>query len=474
LAQSRAFRDAVARDLAKPLEPEKIAIAVASSELRPRIGGAPKGPPHPPGSGAGSGAGSAVVVQVDPNTYAQNNNANAVYGNNFVVGEAAVATDAGVEDDAAVPVDAGVAAPPPPRPTPRPAPRPAPPVTIVISALAWQTLPLDGEPALIAVRRVQTPDGAFAQGFVVDRAALVATRPGVSLEPAAADDPALEVAPGWQVRAAENPADVAAAAVAAVDIAHTFRVRFIAVALAAVLAASLIVVVVARAERLARERSQFAAAAAHELRTPLAGLQLYGDMLADGLGDPTKLRDYARRMSEEASRLGRVVSNVLGFSQLERGNLSVEAVPGALDAALRELAERVEPALDRAGVVLELEVADGLRARFDRDALVRIVGNLLDNAEKYSRGADDRTLQLSATEVGGGVELVVRDHGDGVAEPARLFRAFARGVTADGPAGLGLGLALSRSLARAMGGELSFRAPPDGPGAAFVLRLPAA
>src|SRR5262249_60887390 len=131
------------------------------------------------------------------------------------------------------------------------------------------------------------------------------------------------------------------------------------------IAALLVVLLVARAERLARERSQFAAAAAHELRAPLAGLQLYGDMLADGLGDPAKLRDYARRMSEEASRLGRVVSNVLGFSQLERGNLSVEAKVGPLGKALCELAERAQPALDRAGAVLDLDVEPQIRPRLE-------------------------------------------------------------------------------------------------------------
>jgi two-component system sensor histidine kinase SenX3 len=232
------------------------------------------------------------------------------------------------------------------------------------------------------------------------------------------------------------------------------------------------VVLVARAERLARERSQFAAAAAHELRTPLAGLQLYGDMLADGLGDPGKVRDYARRMSEEASRLGRVVANVLGFSQLERGNLSVEPQVGALGDALRELADRAGPALDRAGAVLALDVAPELTARFDRDALARIVGNLLDNAEKYSRGAGDRTITLAARGAGAAIEVAVSDRGPGIAQPARarLFQAFARGVSADGPAGLGLGLALSQSLARAMGGDLAFRPRPGG-GAAFVLTL---
>ncbi len=283
---------------------------------------------------------------------------------------------------------------------------------------------------------------------------------------------AAEIAPGWYLDVSASPHATAAAATAAAAVANGFLVRFVIVGVIAMIAAALVVLLVSRAERLARERSQFAAAAAHELRTPLAGLQLYGDMLADGLGDPAKMRDYARRMSEEASRLGRVVSNVLGFSQLERGNLSVEARPGNLGAALCELAERAQPALDRAGVVLDLDVPPELSARFDRDALARIVGNLLDNAEKYGRGAEDRTIRLAAREAGDRVEVEVTDHGPGVAPAARgkLFRAFSRGVSSDGPAGLGLGLALSQSLARAMGGDLEHR-PGAERGATFVLRL---
>ena len=356
-------------------------------------------------------------------------------------------------------------------------------MTITISPLEWRTLGFGGVPALVAVRSVQTPDGAFAQGFVVDRSSLtsaLAARAGDmvaelrAVAATSADRPGIDVAPGWQLTVAPNPRALAAAAASAHDIARSFLIRFIGIGSIALLAAGFVLVLVLRAEKLALERSQFAAAAAHELRTPLAGLQLYGDMLADGLGDPGKVRDYARRMSEEASRLGRVVSNVLGFSQLERGNLAVDAQVGPLGEALCELAERAEPALDRAGAALELDVSRELRARFDRDALARIVGNLLDNAEKYARGAADRTIRLAAHDRGDVVEIVVQDNGPGIADHSKLFRAFSRGVPADGPAGLGLGLALSRSLADAMGGELAYRANDAGAGATFVLRLPRA
>ena len=372
-----------------------------------------------------------------------------------------------------------VATPPKPEP-PKPEPPPRP-ITITISPLEWRTLPYEGKPALLAVRHVETPDGDLSQGFVVDRSSMtswLASRAGDAVaemrvgDEAPREAHAAEIAPDWYLDVAANPLALAEAAADASRVATGFLLRFVILGVIALLAAALVLVLVSRAERLARERSQFAAAAAHELRTPLAGLQLYGDMLADGLGDPSKMRDYARRMSEEASRLGRVVSNVLGFSQLERGNLSVEVRDGNLGAALCELAERAQPALDRAGAVLELDVPPELTARYDRDALARIVGNLLDNAEKYGRESEDRTIALAARAAGEHVEVVVTDRGPGIAPAARgkLFHAFARGVTADGPAGLGLGLALSQSLARAMGGDLEYR--PDGDrGATFVLRL---
>lgn len=391
------------------------------------------------------------------------------------------------QEAAAAVVEAPVVEPARPRKRVRRAPppvepvveAPAAPITITISPLELSTHSFRGEPTLVALRHVETPDGTLAQGFVVDRTELAQWLLGRATDLVASLRPgdeagATAIAPGWHLEVAPAPAVMATATRAASALRRDFTWRFAGLTALAMLAASFVVWLVARAEQLARERSSFAAAAAHELRTPLAGLQLYGDMLADDLGDPTKLRDYARRMSEEAARLGRVVSNVLGFSQLERGNLAIDVREASLGEALQELAARAEPALDRAGAMLALEIPPNVTARFDRDALARIVGNLVDNAEKYSRGAEDRTIELAVREAdNGAAEISVSDHGPGITAAARtrLFRPFSRGVTADGPAGLGLGLALSRSLARAMGGELEHR--PTASGTTFVLRLPA-
>jgi signal transduction histidine kinase len=445
------------------------------------------------------------VVKIDRDVYALNSSSNEVYRQQNLAparrddrlpgrpeparpepaapaDEPKVAAEPARPDEPARPEAAPAKRPTPARTVtkrvaPRRAPEPAVPasVAITVSPLEWRTLEFAGQPSLVAVRQVDTPDGRLAQGFVLDRTALtgwLADHAGSAIaELRTGDDGSADIAPGWHLEVVPNPLDVAAAGRAAAVVARGFVGRFVGVGAIALVTALFVVLLVARAERLARERSQFAAAAAHELRTPLAGLQLYGDMLADGLGDPAKLRDYARRMSEEAARLGRVVSNVLGFSQLERGNLSVEVATGSLEGALRELADRAEPALDRAGAQLALDVPPDLQARFDRDALARIVGNLLDNAEKYGRASDDRTITLAARPTGAAVEVTVSDHGPGLPPGVRLFQPFARGVTADGPAGLGLGLALSQSLARAMGGDLTHRGSAGG--ATFVLTLPA-
>jgi len=412
------------------------------------------------------------TIELPPEAYAQNQMSNQIF---------AQTRRPATKTPPAVPE-----VPPPPRApgAPRKAAA-ASPVVITVAPLVWTTATIAGAPALVAVRQVITPDGARTQGLVVQRAqvaAWLATQAPTHPGDRAASPPTLVDDGGAPLGVAGAPWSVhvdAAVALASLGDVRALRqgeflMKFIPVAVMAVLCGLLVVGVTARSERLAQERARFAAAAAHELRTPLAGIQLYGDMLADELGDPSKQRDYARRVAVEAARLGRVVTNVMGVSQLERGNLTVRPEPADVVAVAKEVIERVEPGVVRAGAVLELVAPPSLTARLDRDAVLRIVTNLIDNAEKYGRGAADRTITITVAAVDGGVELAVRDRGPGL--PAALrhgrFTAFRRGAGDDAPPGLGLGLALSRALATAMGGALTPRSVS--PGAELVLRLPAA
>ncbi len=357
---------------------------------------------------------------------------------------------------------------------------------IAVGPFAWYTLPVGGEPALAAVRSVETPAGTWNQGFVISpstvaRALESSSYPAafVPLEPggSGAEGAVAVAVEGTPWGIALDVSDrLAETALRAAAERRRFLRIFLLGALAAGLSGLLVVAMVYQSDRLAQQRAQFAAAAAHELRTPLAGLRLYGEMLAEGLGDPQRARDYARRLAGEAERLGRVVTNVLSFTRLERGQLSVKPAAGDLAAAVRDACRRQRPALEESGARLELELADDLPAvHFDRDAVGHILQNLLDNAEKYTRGVDDRAIRVALSPNGRSVELEVADNGRGISPQLRrrLFRPFSRGGNRDAPEGLGLGLALVRLLAEAQGGEVRYRDAPAG-GAVFSVTMPIA
>jgi len=356
------------------------------------------------------------------------------------------------------------------------------PGPVSVGAFSWHTLTLQEQPALVALRDVTTPAAVLTQGFVVLASELeqmldssLSTRVGPG-EPVAQGQALIPLeGDAWHVEVGAGEALAVARGEAAAIRARFLR-TFLLVASAAVLAGLLMVLLVRQTERLAGQRARFAAAAAHELRTPLAGLRLYGEMLADGSGDPQRSRTYARRVADEAERLGRVVSNVLGYSKLEHGKLRLALVRGDLAGATRESIEQLTPALEAQGAHVATRIADDLPAvRFDRDAVHQMLQNLLDNAEKYTRNATDRTIQVHLGAENGEARLAVVDHGSGVAAGIRrsMFDPFVRDPSPDAPAGLGIGLALVHALAQAHSARMA-HAEADGGGAEFSIYFPAA
>lgn len=355
---------------------------------------------------------------------------------------------------------------------------------IGVGELEWATFPVGSAPGLVALRRVETPLGTWYQGLVVETERLLEAAPDADFpvmlgpgaeapggRPGGATEHVVPVGPtGWSV-----VLDVSGALAAAERTASVARSRFLrrfAVGVAgASLAGLAVVLLVVQADRLARQRSRFAAAAAHELRTPLAGLRLHSEMLAHGLGDPSRAGDYARRIASEVERLSRVVTNVLGFTRLERGGIRTRPQPGDLASVVAATVERHRPLLEQAGMSVELRLAAELPPVFlDEDATAQIVANLIDNAEKHTRREGPRTVRVEVRPDGVGVALEVADDGPGIpaAIRKRLFRPFARGGADPSTEGIGLGLALVRNLAEGQGARVEARAASEG-GAAFVV-----
>jgi signal transduction histidine kinase len=262
--------------------------------------------------------------------------------------------------------------------------------------------------------------------------------------------------------------------------ASPLRVSLV-IAWACVLAAtSAVGLLLAGVASLSERRGAFVSAVTHELRTPLTTLRMYTEMLADGMvGDEAQRKSYLQTLRAEADRLGHLVENILAYSRLERNRAGYEQTEMTLGEAVSRTVDRLADRARQAGMSLQAELAPGVlaaRVRTNALALEQILFNLVDNACKYAAGVPDRTIRLTAAAGDGAVLLTVRDHGPGLqSAPGRLFRAFNKSVqdAANTAPGLGLGLALSRRLARSMGGDLRLD-PQVTDGAAFVVSLPRA
>ncbi len=225
-------------------------------------------------------------------------------------------------------------------------------------------------------------------------------------------------------------------------------------------------------------RARFASAVTHELRSPLTTFRMYSEMLAEGMvTDPARRAEYLSTLCRESERLARLVENVLAYARIEDGRHRARHEPIDLGG----LIERVRPVLERraeeSGFELRIEVRDpDAVVAVDPDAVEQVLFGLCDNACKYGGDGPRRAIELTAVRRGARAEIRVRDHGPGIpaAHRRRVFRPFDRGGRPAGESvvpGVGLGLALARGFAVALGGELTLD-PSSTNGACFVLTLP--
>ncbi len=230
-------------------------------------------------------------------------------------------------------------------------------------------------------------------------------------------------------------------------------------------------VAVERARRLAQAKDDFVANVTHELKTPLANIQLYAESLHEDRVRAEDRDDFVRTILDEASRLDTLVEGLLHAA---RGPQSI-AVRIHTSDVLQEAERRWRPRLEGEGFRFVVRVPELPSVHGDREALVRALGNLLDNARKYDR--KNRCVELVGGAENGHVRLTVRDAGPGipVEARARVMRPFTRLESADRKetGGVGLGLSLVRSCMKAHGGCVEI-AGQGGAGAVVSLVLPVA
>jgi len=343
------------------------------------------------------------------------------------------------------------------------------PVEIRTTDLEWKTVPIEGRPRLVALRGVHTPNGVLVQGLLTPLAD-GSTIDGATMRRASARGSVIE-GTGWRV-VLDPGALLAATRGDQVRARERFTRTFAVAAGLLLLGVAGVVWMLARSESLAIEKTRFAATAAHELRTPLASLRLYSEMIADER-DAEKRERYAREIAGQTERLGRVVANVLEITRIERGTFTLRPQRGEIGRAVEDCIGKLRPQLEAAGCPVDLSVAEDLPpVAFDADALHHIVDNLVDNAEKYSRDRPERDVTVAVVPEDGGVAITVSDRGPGLPDAlVRSPRPFRRGAT-DAPEGLGLGLFLVDRIVRGHGGAMRTAARPGG-GTSVRVWLPA-
>ncbi len=226
--------------------------------------------------------------------------------------------------------------------------------------------------------------------------------------------------------------------------------------------------------RLDAVRTDFVANISHELKTPVGALSVLAEALADE-DQPEVIQRLADKMVNEAMRAGRTIDDLLELSRIELGGEAVKDVVLA-SMVVDESVNRARSLAERVGIELVIvPSSDRVRMLGDRRQLVSALGNLVENAVKYSDS--DSRVEVSATSDGQWVDLSVRDFGLGIPQKDidRIFERFYRVDRARSreTGGTGLGLAIVRHVATNHGGEVKVMSV-EGEGSTFTLRIPAA
>lgn len=220
-----------------------------------------------------------------------------------------------------------------------------------------------------------------------------------------------------------------------------------------------------------RERYEFFAAVGHELRTPLTSIRGYLETLLESELDPESSRRFLETARKESLRMSRLIEGMFEFSLLDLSAAVSVNAQTPLDCALLDACEIVRPIAGARRIALERGALMPARVCIERDALVQMTVNLLDNAVKYN--CEGGRVVLSTQPVDGGIAVYVDDDGPGIgaADAQTIFGLRMRGEHARRSGGSGIGLAIVKLIVERAGGTVTCGTSPLG-GARFVVWLP--
>ena len=230
----------------------------------------------------------------------------------------------------------------------------------------------------------------------------------------------------------------------------------------------------AQLEKLNRLKSEFVSMVSHEFRTALVGIQGFSELIRDQDIDAREVKTIANEINTDAQRLNRMITEMLDFDRLEAGKIHLELRSLDMNELAREAVERA--AVTTQAHVIQADLKPGLpNVVGDSDRLTQVLTNLLSNAIKYSPKGGEICVRTQL--VGGGVEVCVTDHGQGIPPEfiSRLFGRYERyeDKHAGKIIGTGLGLAITRQIVEMHGGRITVQSAV-GEGSEFRFTVPLA
>jgi signal transduction histidine kinase len=207
-------------------------------------------------------------------------------------------------------------------------------------------------------------------------------------------------------------------------------------------------------------QARFVSSVTHELKTPLTNIRLYIEMLEQGLAaDAEKEQAYFRILQSEGARLSRLITNVLELSKLEKKHRRPDVQAGTFDDVFQEIEKLMADPILKAGFALRFENRLPRPFRYDREIMVQILINLIENSVKFGASAEVKEITVRLRKEGKWVRIEVVDTGPGI--PSRdfkkIFNDFYRAENAvrSAVSGTGIGLALVKRFVHLLGGRVS-------------------